>query len=786
MTSQKSSANPRLYTFRTALSSNFLPPLLNALVLTFVIPVLNLVKITAFNDSASMEQGKAAATLKETYKYVMLMGGTEYSILAILSTVVCSVLLGVMIFRFIASKKTVNVFYSLGITRKSLFVSKYLAGILMLVVSVALPLLFNLILNFSYLGSSWQLWSATAYYFWSFSILACFAFTVTAAVFSCVGTVAEGCFFPFVILGSPMIILYCLQYLMETLYGNPYGHYLMGYRSVDLPTAFKSFNPLLFLYDGISNLSALDAEGKLVPSTYGEGTPWAKPDFLPLVFWTVAIVAVMFLGMYLFRRRKAEICGFLGVNPVLNFLITFLLGFFGFGLVIHFAAEKLSMALAILIGLLVFTVIYCIVDFALIRNGKEFLRGLVKLPVHLGITLIIGVIFATGLFGFSSRIPELSEIKSVAVTVPVNTFNGLQGNSAPRGDSNYRWGAMGGILEGITGEENIGFVRNLHEQIVKKGKQEITADKAGVARNDQIVRNTVQVVYELKNGKKLMRFYDNVQMEVVNQLLNVEDTQAGRECIRSLLTKPVDQGNLSYPLAKLIQEDGALTLVSPYMEKETPVTLSQSQRKALLQCVADDLTAQKAAQRYFPTEPLIGLINIQNSEMMAYTGGDDSTRSPYAEMYEGYTIFLTKDMKKTIQFLQLHGLYDSIGQPVQVESLEVVRAKENAGDPDSYGRSNRGICYNSWFYLGAWQSVKSFEMEKKRSAENAYSSPAFSGAVKIKDAKQAQEVVSLSHIAYFYGVDGYFVRAKLADGKGYTCMFLPESVAPQYVKDAVK
>ena len=47
-------------------------------------------------------------------------------------------------------------------------------------------------------------------------------------------------------------------------------------------------------------------------------------------------------------------------------------------------------------------------------------------------------------------------------------------------------------------------------------------------------------------------------------------------------------------------------------------------------------------------------------------------------------------------------------------------------------------------------------------------------------------MVSLSHIAYFYGVDGYFVRAKLADGKGYTCMFLPESVAPQYVKDAVK
>ena len=424
MTSPKSSINPRLYTFRTALTSNFLMPLLNMAALAFCIPVMNLIRILSINNAAaSPRQGETVVSLKETYRY-LLMGDAEFAPLAILAVVGCSVLLGVMMFRFIASKKTVNVFYSLGITRKSLFVSKYLAGVLMLVVSVALPLLFNLILNFSYLGSSWQLWSATAYYFWSFSILACFSFTVTAAVFSCVGTVAEGCFFPFVILGSPMIILYCLQYLMETLFGNPYGEYFMGYGTTDLPTTFKAFNPILFLYDGVNNLSALDASGKLIPSSYGEGAPWVKPNFLPLVFWTIAVVAVMFLGMYLFRKRKAEICGFLGANPVLNFFITFLLGFLGFGLVIHVTQAKLPMALAIVVGLLVFTVIYCIVDFALIRNGKEFLRGLKKLPIHLGITLIIGIVFATGLFGFSTRIPELSEIQSASITVPAESIIG--------------------------------------------------------------------------------------------------------------------------------------------------------------------------------------------------------------------------------------------------------------------------------------------------------------------------------------------------------------------------
>lgn len=784
MTSPKSSINPRLYTFRTALTSNFLMPLLNTVALAFCIPIMNLVRILSINNAAATPyRGETAASLKETYKY-MLMGVTDLAPLLILAVVGCSVLLGVMMFRFIASKKTVNVFYSLGITRKSLFVSKYLAGILMLVVSVALPLLFNLILNFSYLGSSWQLWSATAYYFWSFSILACFAFTVTAAVFSCVGTVAEGCFFPFVLLGSPMIVLYCLQYLMETLFGNPYGKYFMGYGTTDLPTSFKAFNPILFLYDGVNNLSALDASGKLIPSSYGEGAPWVKPNFLPLVFWTLAVIAVMFLGMYLFRKRKAEICGFLGVNPVLNFLITFLLGFLGFGLVIHVAEAKLSMALAIVIGLLVFAVIYCIVDFALIRNGKEFLRGLKKLPVHLGITLIIGIVFATGLFGFSTRIPELSEIQSASITVPSDSFLGL-GCSGSSYGSEYNWGALSDMLEGIEAEEDLRLVRQVHEKIIQTGDQKITANQDGVAREDQFVESTIQVIYQLKNGKKLMRNYYHVPVQAVNQLLHIEDTEAGHVQIQKFLTAPLTSRYDSWE-RETIQKTGAISLWSPYMEQETAIELSELQRKMLLQCIADDLTAQKAEQRYFPTQQPIGFISLQNSERAigyGYTGSssDETYRAPYVNTREGYTVYLTKEMQKTIQFLQSNGFYDRIGQPAEVESVKIVRAREEENHAPEHLR------YDSFFFIGSWQSSKYIEEQKKSyESQGGVYDTAFKNAVEIADAKQAQEIAARSHIAYFYGVDGYFVQVKLAGDKGYTCMFLPESAAPQYVKDAVK
>lgn len=105
MTSPKSSINPRLYTFRTALTSNFLMPLLNMAALAFCIPVMNLIRILSINNAAaSPRQGETVVSLKETYRY-LLMGDAEFAPLAILAVVGCSVLLGVMMFRFIASKK---------------------------------------------------------------------------------------------------------------------------------------------------------------------------------------------------------------------------------------------------------------------------------------------------------------------------------------------------------------------------------------------------------------------------------------------------------------------------------------------------------------------------------------------------------------------------------------------------------------------------------------------------------------------------------------------------------
>lgn len=335
------------------------------------------------------------------------------------------------------------------------------------------------------------------------------------------------------------------------------------------------------------------------------------------------------------------------------------------------------------------------------------------------------------------------------------------------------------MLEGIEAEEDLRLVRQVHEKIIQTGDQKITANQDGVAREDQFVESTIQVIYQLKNGKKLMRNYYHVPVQAVNQLLHIEDTEAGHVQIQKFLTAPLTSRYNSWE-RETIQKTGAISLWSPYMEQETAIELSELQRKMLLQCIADDLTAQKAEQRYFPTQQLLGFIKIQDSERN-YSGNAGTYRAPSPSTMDGYTVYLTREMQKTIQFLQSNGFYDAIGRPAEVESVKIVRAREEENHAPEHLR------YDSFFFLGSWQSSKYMEEQKKSyESQGGVYDTAFKNAVEIADARQAQEIAARSHIAYFYGVDGYFVQVKLAGDKGYTCMFLPESAAPQYVKDAVK
>ncbi len=230
MTLQKSSLNVFMFTFVSALKGNFILPLLNLAALVMAVPVQVAFFINSMTSSyRNTPTGESIDfDLTNTYRYFLFneYGQQSQNLLIHAAVIGFSVMLGIVMFRFIANKKTVNVYYSLGITRTNLFVAKYAAGLLMLFVSILLPFAAGLVINIATFGSSAELWTVIVFHILGYWALSATAYSLTAAVFSGVGTIVEGVTFSGILLLAPTMLLYCVQFLMAKLtHGTPFGHF---------------------------------------------------------------------------------------------------------------------------------------------------------------------------------------------------------------------------------------------------------------------------------------------------------------------------------------------------------------------------------------------------------------------------------------------------------------------------------------------------------------------------------------------------------------------------------
>ena len=237
MTSQKSSISTFAFTFLNALKGNFILPLLNTIALIGIAPLSCFLFITRFKmgyygyveaDLTGPGITNRENVITDLYKYVVFNDfEAVFANVAIhFLIIVVSILLAVLMFRFINSKKTVNVYYSLGITRGNQYFARYLSGLLMMTVSIAIPFLICLFINISVFGSSKELWSAILFYIGGYCSLSFFTFSLTAAVISGVGTIAEGIAFSGILMLSPTMLIFSIEQLMKKLtWGAPFCYY---------------------------------------------------------------------------------------------------------------------------------------------------------------------------------------------------------------------------------------------------------------------------------------------------------------------------------------------------------------------------------------------------------------------------------------------------------------------------------------------------------------------------------------------------------------------------------
>lgn len=735
--------------------------------------------------------------------------------------VVISILLGVLLFRFVTNKKTVNVYYSLGIKRADLYTARLVAGIIMMLAATLVPLAVSLGLNLHFFGSSAMLWRTFLFYAVHNVICVLAGLTISAAVSSCVGTVVESLGFSAVLAAFPSVVTMCVNYSVPAiLNGAPGITYYDIYPSsssygdmhLDMTgsTMFgriiSHINLLMLNRSSFINSSSVEA------MTKEAAKKWAAPSLTPYILWAVLIAAFFVFGLFMFKRRKAEICGFPGRSAVLNFVLCMIASFGAASLIIYFIAYTsqisrwIMIALVIVAAFLVFVILDVILHLSFKVLKKDWKIGL----VHVGLMAAFLLSLYTGFFGYSSRVPDVQSIESASISAPNALMGSYKlGNELQSGyNSNlYYFGEDGlkdyyyvgnrsnSLVEDFKDKDDINTVREIHKAMIKAGNiNEMNCDPDDYSK--RATSQQVIIKYKLKNGRELIRVYNYVPLTDYPTLYTLEDTKNWNSKIKNELLN-IDSENvipivfsaqmdkrtavdeeLTAGLARAIYNDIStlssdkflssnakyLGSVAFYVNREQreDYSIYESSEYVNATSMEDEITEEE--------EPLSRQETVDNLAIR------DNSQGKYLALGDYSVIPITEEMTNTISFLKAHGLYEKLSDESPIVS---VRVKDMGHSTDSV-QARYGYGYCSPIFNAFWDDGKSKAVSKTDSTGYTYQVSNYnSGDFMPKDAVTITNktiVEKLAANAYGYRFDltgGYLVEFKRANGN-LTIMYVPK------------
>lgn len=800
MTTNRSSHNPLRFTFRQGLKSKTAAVALllfggTALFTTFLSFVQLFQKYPIYDDSFNVTGYNSS---KDLYHYILIPDATYEATMLLIGIAVAGVLAAICTFNFITSKKMVNVYYSLGITRTKLFCGKYFSGLLLLFFATLIPIILLFIGNIVAIGFSITLLKASVFYFLKFALTAFASYTITSAVFAAVGTTFETAVFSAIILFIPDIFLYSLQVLMDKfLYGNPYGNDFIfantyGYSNTTtlatLPEQFSYISPVFWGRNQIIEFSLAEKANAKDP------VPVISPDFFYALIWLAICIAVFFLAVFLFNKRKAEIGGSIGSNRYLNSAVSLLAAFAAFCVVVGLLDDFI---LALVVSSIAFAIVHLVLEIIVLRDVKKFAKGLYKLPIGIAVSIAIVLIFNSGLFGFSKKIPDMSEIKSVAVTtVGTSSEYGLfsDRNYYAYNDLGYYYAPQSLVGE-FTTENDIKAVIEAHKSI------------ADSEENDRTLKNEIQFIYTLKNGETLKRSYYTVSPESYKKVLFLEDSDFYKAQLEKYFMgkiKEFDSYNDSpeYVFAqaqKTLRESYAINIYSKYIDKVFTVNLTELDRTKLLESLYVDIGNRSAEEKYYPKESPVAIINFlyeynyygDSDYLVPAQGTSVITEKPFSAKYEefpeaspwypSFNTFITSDMTNTIQTLKDIGLYEKLCAAPEFVSAEVMDAQvafdATMGQDDLYLQKSLSRCF-----LSTFSAAKSTVDGQDWLFYDKTVDSVVTGTV-VTDKAVINELLKNSYTIYEQDDTdmGWFVSFRTANGDVSLC-YIPEGKLPSAVK----
>ncbi len=563
MTSAKSSVNPFRFTLLRTMRKNFhFPALIAAAVF------LNCTCMGIFEELSRFPNlAREGDTIREYFKgTIYILGAADMdSELYIAFMMLLAMAAAIQIFRYMMSKKSVNVYFSLGITRRGMFLAKYFAGVILLVLSVLIPMLVTLAVNLAIFGSSPELWKAWIFYVLAVSLSLIFAFSVAAAVCTRVGTVIEAVIYSGVMLILPVILAYVADFLFKHfVYGAPthINGWIYGWNSAEIyssnGTSFYQYQHFPLTYDTVPFANIFNFISWLQIGVRNQ----LRLDFVSLIPLALLSAVICAVTLLTYKKRKTEIAGFLGADELTKgisvFAIASVISTFVIDELIFFETD-VALFSAIL-TVVVFAVVYLFFEIITVHNIKGILKGFWKFAVHMVVVGICIVAFASGLFGYSSRTPDAEDVESAAISTGTgdlylnyNELGDHKYNSSFTAEYELLTAFMNlGIADGFTSQEDIQSIIDIHEKFIECKKLKVNDETLNAGYGERVLPVRINIIYTLKNGNTFERLYPVATDEIMQMLASLTESEIYKQMVIERFKQPVtgevvSAGELYYP-----------------------------------------------------------------------------------------------------------------------------------------------------------------------------------------------------------------------------------------------
>lgn len=805
MTSKKSSVNPFRFTFLRTCSKNWLVPLAVFLLTGYTFFVCGFVDAKRTYD-INLFDGNGASYL-ESHKFQLSdnnWGGLGFFIDFLL--IAAAVVLGISIFRYMFSKKSVNVYFSLGITRGGMFLSKYLAGAFLLAVSCVIPMIADVIGNITLFGSSKELWISAAYMTVCVIQMLLYAYSVTVLVCCCVGTLLEAGFFSVVFIAMPMIAEYLVKVLFGTvLYGSPYADFNYSTEVYGMGNYRQSYtfttaqNNILFFNSG-----RFAKYHELSRGLATEDFKFENPQALPVLIILAAIAIVSFAAYMLYKKRKTEIAGFIGSNPVITSVGIFVISSFLFSfLAEHFVSLDYSNKyLAFLLAFGSIFIVYTVIELVSLRSIKLFFKKFWKITVHFAVMGAVIAVFVTGLFGYSTKLPDKSEIEKIAISTGTgdefynnnNSYSnwnmfidsyypGITADAGLRGDSTGMT-----LVDGYDSPDEIEHILDIHSRLIEMQDGDLSSESLHKPHGERNVLTATRIIYTLKDGSKFDRLYtfSNDEINVLlSQLTKTENYKTGAADalawyfgLKEVSYEPEEsfmdyESSIDYQIYAPDSQT-VVSLASPNLSSfaSAPALNTDEAFKELYDALKSDILSDRLPLDYNTDSPVKGYIHISNMEGPPPVNVKKTSYDWYTDNVvigisdANIAIPVYESMSATLGVIEKHGcasLFENLKEPVLVETWKY---DENAFDPYSstkttlvqgvYVNRNEALLNENYdLYSSYDENGEKQRMVAPRLASNSVES---SNPVQLKKFSDAFRMI------YLDCYDGYYVRLIFDDG----------------------